>query len=43
MTENKYSVGIKTENAEAAAAMQAAIDANDLNQVYVVLNQYGAL
>lgn len=43
MTDNKYKVGVQTDNVEAAAAMEAAVNANDLNQVYVVLNQYGAL
>ena len=35
MTPNKYKVGVKT------SAMYTAIANNDLNQVYVVLNQYG--
>ena len=41
MTPNKYKVGVKTSNAEASSAMYTAIANNDLNQVYVVLNQYG--
>ena len=41
MTPNKYKVGVKTDNAEASSAMYTAIANNDLNQVYVVLNQYG--
>ena len=40
MTPAKYKVGVKTDNAEASSAMYSAIAANDLNQVYVVLNQY---
>ena len=40
MTPNKYKVGVKTDNAEAASAMYSAIASNDLNQVYVVLKQY---
>ena len=40
MAPNKYKVGVKTDNAEAASAMYSAIATNDLNQVYVVLNQY---
>lgn len=40
MTPNKYKVGVKTENDQASAAMYAAIEANDLNQVYLVLQQY---
>lgn len=41
MTPNKYKVGVKTSNGEASSAMYTAIANNDLNQVYVVLNQYG--
>lgn len=41
MTPNKYKVGVKTSNAEASSAMYTAIANNDLNQVYVVINQYG--
>lgn len=41
MTPNKYKVGVKTSNTEAASAMYTAIANNDLNQVYVVLNKYG--
>lgn len=41
MTPNKYKVGVMTENMEASTAMYAAIAANDLNQVYVALSQYG--
>ncbi len=41
MTPNKYKVGVKTSNAEASSAMYTAIANNDLNQVYVVMNQYG--
>ena len=41
MTPNKYKVGVKTSNAEASSAIYTAIANNDLNQVYVVLNQYG--
>ena len=40
MTPAKYKVGVKTDNVEASSAMYSAIAANDLNQVYVVLNQY---
>lgn len=40
MTPNRYKVGVKTENAEASGAMYTAIANNDLNEVYVVLQQY---
>lgn len=40
MTPNKYKVGVKTANTEASSAMYGAIASNDLNQVYVVRNQY---
>ncbi len=40
MAPNKYKVGVKTSNAEAASAMYSAIAANDLNQVYTVWSQY---
>lgn len=41
MTPNKYKVGVKTTNTEAASAMYNAIASNDLNQVYLVSKQYG--
>lgn len=40
MAPNKYKVGVKTTNTEAASAMYSAIAANDLNQVYTVWSQY---
>lgn len=40
MAPNKYKVGVKTSNTEAASAMYSAIAANDLNQVYTVWSQY---
>ena len=41
MTPEKYSVGVRTDSAEAESKLRAAIDANDLNQVYEVINTYG--
>lgn len=40
MTPNRYKVGVKTDNQEAAGAMYSAISTNDLNEVYKVLQQY---
>ncbi len=40
MTPNKYSVGTKTSDSAAEAAIQAAIDSNDLDKVYQVINNY---
>lgn len=40
MSPNKYKVGVKTDNAEASGAIYSAIEKNDLNQVYIVLNTY---
>ena len=41
VTPEKYSVGVRTDSAEAESKLRAAIDANDLNQVYEVINTYG--
>lgn len=41
MTPEKYSVGVRTDSAEAESKLRAAIDANDLNEVYEVINTYG--
>ncbi|NCC43627.1 MAG: hypothetical protein EOM18_08605 [Clostridia bacterium] len=40
MSPNKYKVGVKTSSTEASSAIYTAIGTNDLNQVYIVLNQY---
>lgn len=42
MSPAKYKIGVHTSNMEASSAMYSAIASNDLNEVYVVLNQYGA-
>lgn len=41
MTPDKYTVGVRTDSSEAESKLRAAIDANDLNQVYEVINTYG--
>ncbi|MGI6012595.1 MAG: VanW family protein [Ruminococcus sp.] len=41
MTPEKYTVGVRTDNSEAESKLRAAIEANDLNQVYEVINNYG--
>ncbi|MGI6007752.1 MAG: VanW family protein [Ruminococcus sp.] len=41
MTPEKYTVGVRTDDSEAESKLRAAIDANDLDEVYEVINNYG--